>query len=133
MGLYNYYNHTRDFDNAALQLEQAIKINPNDFSLRQNLSNFYIIHNKKQEAFLLLQDAFEKKVRNTELLIPTYLSLCVELQKISPIDELFRIYSGYEMIKMKIRDAVLNNVELLKEKGDNLEVRLLLKKIEEMK
>ena len=133
MGLYNYYNHTKDFNNAELQLEQAIKINPNDFSLRQNLSNFYIIHNKKQEAFLLLQDAFEKKVRNTELLIPTYLSLCVELQKISPIDELFRIYSSDEMIKMKIRDAVLNNIELLKEKGDNLEVRLLLKKIEEMK
>jgi len=128
VGLYNYYNDSKDLDHAESQLLKAIEINPNDFSLRQILNNFYLVNNKNQKAFLLLKDTFNKKVKGSDSLIETYISLCIALDHLAELDELIAEYSNDNNIKLEIKQILIQKAKSLKEKGDNLKANLLLEK-----
>ena len=128
VGLYNYYNNSKDGDSAESQLLKAIEINPDDFSLRQMLNNFYLVNNKNQKALLLLKDTFNKNVKGSDSLIDTYISLCIGLDRMTDLDELITEYSKDKNIKLKIKEILLQKAEVFKEKGDSLNSRLLLDK-----
>ena len=132
VGLYNYYNHSKDFEMAEFQLLEAIEINPNDLGSRQILNNFYLSHNKKQKAFLLIRDGLYKKIQGMDGLLYNYVLLCTELNHLDAIDTLITNYSEDNKMELKLKEVITRNADALKEKGDSLKADLLIEKVRQI-
>ena len=132
VGLYNYYNHSKDFEMAEFQLLEAIEVNPNDLGTRQILNNFYLSHSKKQKAFLLIRDGLYKKIQGMDGLLDNYILLCTELNHLDAIDTLITNYSEDNKVELKLKEVITRNVDALKEKGDSLKADLLIEKVKQI-
>lgn len=129
VGLYNYYNKSKDLKNAEAQLVKAIEINHKDLSLRLILNNFYLVNNKSQKAFQLLKDTFGKKINGSASQVETYIALCIGLDELNEIDNLIAQYSEDNNIKERIKEFIIQKAASLKENKDDLKSNLLLEKI----
>lgn len=92
IGLYNYFNHIKDFNNAEYQLIEAIKLSPNEFSIRQLLINFYLANSQENKAFDLLKDTIYKRMPGSVNLLEKFILLSYELKKSEAINDLTIIY-----------------------------------------
>ena len=129
VGLYNYFNKSKDLENAEAQLVKAIEINEDDLSIRLILSNFYLVNNNNQKAFQLLKDTFGKKINGSTSQVETYIALCIALDELNEIDNLIAQYSEDNNIKERIKEFIIQKAASLKENKDSLKSNLLLEKI----
>lgn len=102
IGLYNYYDHIKDFSNAEDQLVQAIKLRPTEFSIRDLLIKFYQKNNQSDKAFVIMKDTIYKKINGSAALLEKFISLSSELNKQEEINELKIIYKDDAGIIEKI-------------------------------
>lgn len=132
VGLYNYFNESKDLSNAEAQLLKAIEVSPNDLSLRQILNNFYLVNNKNEKAFYLLKDTFNKRVSGYANFIETYVLLCIGLDRLKDLEELIIENSKNNTINEKIRRALIQKAESLKQSGDIQKSNILIEKVKKM-
>lgn len=128
IGLYNYYNHYKDLNNAEIQLLRAIEISPADFTIRKMLLDFYLTNNEKRKALLLAKDTLEKDVSDSDYFIEIFVSLSIELGQMDVINNLLIKKSDNEKIIELIRKLLKLKVESLKNDGNRLKSNLLFEK-----
>ncbi|MFZ1281199.1 MAG: hypothetical protein WAR59_10195, partial [Ignavibacteriaceae bacterium] len=125
VGLYNYYNHKKDFTDAENQLLAGIKIKPNEFTLRQLLINFYTTRKEKQKAFLTAKNAIDMHVEDFSILFEEYVSLAIELNILYEVENLIAKYSNDENLKKKIKEILETKISLLNDNGDLQKANLI--------
>lgn len=125
VGLFNYYNHKKDFTNAENQLLAGIKIKPNEFTLRQLLINFYTTRKEKQKAFLASKNAIDSYVDDFSNLFEDYISLAIELNKLNEIESLIVKYSNNEKFNNKIKEILETKTQQLNDSGDAHKANLI--------
>lgn len=129
IGLYNYYDHYRDFINAEHQLLQAIIIRPTEFSIRRVLINFYLKNNEKQKAFLIVKESLDIGLLSHDFFFEKLISLSVELNRLVEIDNLINNYSDDDKTYYKVKELIIREAKKLKNKSDTVKANELLEKI----
>lgn len=129
-GLFNFYNHYKDYNNAENELLQGIKINPKEFSTRRMLINFYLNTSESNSAFTQIKDALQNRIEGSVTLIEEYISLAIELEKVDEIDEMIVLYSVNKEMKLKIKQAIVQKIELLLNSNEIALANLLSEKIQ---
>lgn len=117
LGLYNYYNHSKNLVNAEIQLLGALKISPADFTIRKMLLDFYLLNNEKSKALTLAEETLDKDVSNSNYFIENFVSLCIELNRFDKINDLMEKYSG-DTNKIKEITEILNKHISIKKDED---------------
>lgn len=102
IGLYNYYNHIKDLDNAENQLIQAIKLKPDMLSIREQLIRFYQRNKQDDKAYTMLKETVYKKIKGSEILLEKLLSQSYELNDQEVINKLLIIYKDNDDVLKKI-------------------------------
>lgn len=125
IGLFNYYNHKKDFINAENQLLAGIKIKPNEFTLRQLLINFYTTRKEKQKAFLASKNAIDNNVDDFSNLFEDYIMLAIELNNLNEVENLIDKKSNNEKFSAKIKEILESQIQRLNDSGDLQKANLI--------
>ena len=125
VGIYNYYNHLENFYEAENQLLVAIKIRPNESSIRQMLIKFYSRNDESIKAFNVIKDGIFEHSLHSDYYLNNFISLSVESNQLLEIDTLRKHFSQNEVKISKINQMIDSKIQELEASGDTLKAQKL--------
>ena len=129
VGLFNYYDHNGIYRNAENQLQQAIKLRPEESSLRQMLINYYQKNNQNTKAFNVVKESILNDSFKFDFYLEKFISLSVETNQFDEIDSLIKKYSNEGIILEKINGLLSAKAKAFETKGDMISAAKLTQKI----
>ena len=102
IGLFNYYDFNGYSEKAEEQLREAIKIRPEELSIRTQLINSYVKHKLSAKALAMLKNTLIDEKIYSDYLADKYLTMLDESEKTVELNKLFNTYKAYPLIVNKI-------------------------------
>lgn len=129
VGLFNYYNQKGIYEEAENQLLLAIKLRPEESTLRQMLINYYQKNNQKKQALNILKESVLDESYKSDFYLEKFISLCTETNQPDGIDRLIKKYSGERIVLKKINGILSVKAKEYETKGDKINATKLTEKI----
>jgi len=129
LGLYNYFMHSGNLNQAESQLIDAVELRPEESSIRQLLINFYLKNHEYNDAFNSIEDAVIKNSFNADFYIEKFISLSLETNQVQEIDNLIKKYSFDREALNRINKLIITEAKDLESKSDTTTASKLIEKI----
>jgi len=109
VGLFNYYGHFKNYPKAESQLLSAIKLRPEESSVRQTLINFYLQNGDLNKAFNFVKRTVLEDSFNSDFYLEKLISLSRKTNQLAVIDKLKMKYSDENIIIEKINKFLMSS------------------------